>query len=63
MADDLVENAMAIYAPALGAAELREQSALLRAEASAGSLVLMLDDIVQRLSLVVWVRKTHMLWR
>ena len=38
-----------IYMPALGAAEIREQSALLKAESSAGSLILMMDDAIQRL--------------
>lgn len=43
-----------VYSPGIGAAELREQSALLRAECSAGSLILMVDDCVQRLRQAVW---------
>ena len=43
-----------IYTPGLGAAEIREQSALLRAESSAGSLILMMDDAIQRLRHSAW---------
>ncbi len=47
-------NGVSIYTPGFAAAEIREQSALLRAESAAGSLVLMLDDITQRLRQSVW---------
>jgi hypothetical protein len=38
-----------IYTPGLYAAELREEATLLQAESSAGSFILMLDDVFQRL--------------
>jgi hypothetical protein len=38
-----------IYTPGLSAGELREEACRLRAESAAGSLILMLDDVIQRL--------------
>jgi hypothetical protein len=47
-------EAVMIHTPGLSMAELREQSALLRAESAAGSLMLMMDDAIQRLRHTVW---------
>lgn len=47
-----------IHMPGLSAGELREQSALLRAESAAGSLILMVDEIVQRLRHSIWDEAT-----
>lgn len=47
-------EAVMIHTPGLSMGELREQSALLRAESAAGSLILMMDDAIQRLRHTVW---------
>lgn len=50
-------EAVMIHTPGLSMGELREQSALLRAESAAGSLILMVDDAIQRLRHTVWDAK------